>query len=182
MIQNFMVAPNEIEYERPYLEENIATTQWAYALDRIQVKPFEVDEQLDWETVQDNPLTINNIRIWDDRPLLTTYGQLQEIRTYYDFYDVDIDRYMIDGELRQVMLSGREMNYGNVSAQAQSWINAHFQYTHGYGLTMSPVNQVSQEGQPSLSLSKISLPKVQLILRSIVQRSTMVNSPMNTLL
>ena len=155
VIQNFMVAPNEIEYERPYLEENIATTQWAYALDRIEVKPFEVDEQLDWETVQDNPLTINNIRIWDDRPLLTTYGQLQEIRTYYDFYDVDIDRYMIDGELRQVMLSGREMNYGNVSAQAQSWINAHFQYTHGYGLTMSPVNQVSQEGQPSLFIKDI---------------------------
>ena len=155
VIQNFMVAPNEIEYERPYLEENISTTQWSYALDRIEVKPFEVAEDLDWKTVQDNPLTINNIRIWDDRPLLTTYGQLQEIRTYYDFYDVDIDRYMIDGELRQVMLSGRELNYGNVSAQAQSWINAHFQYTHGYGLTMSPVNQVSQEGQPSLFIKDI---------------------------
>ena len=88
-------------------------------LDQIQVKPFEVDEQLDWETVQDNPLTINNIRIWDDRPLLTTYGRLHcEIRTCYDFYDVDIDRYMIDGEeARQVMLSGREDGYGNVSAQ-----------------------------------------------------------------
>ena len=155
LIQNFMVTPNEIEYERPYLEHNIETTKWSYALDRIQVKPFEVDEELDWETVQDNPLTINNIRIWDDRPLLTTYGQLQEIRTYYDFYDVDIDRYVLDGELRQVMLSGRELNYGNVSSQAQSWINAHFQYTHGYGLTMSPVNQVSQEGQPSLFIKDI---------------------------
>lgn len=155
LIQNFMVTPNEIEYERPYLNENIQTTKWAYALDRIQVKPFEVSEELDWETVQDNPLTINNIRIWDDRPLLTTYGQLQEIRTYYDFYDVDIDRYVLDGELRQVMLSGRELNYGNVSADAQSWINAHFQYTHGYGLTMSPVNQVSEEGQPSLFIKDI---------------------------
>jgi uncharacterized protein len=155
LIQNFMVTPNEIEYERPYLEHNIETTKWAYGLDRIQVKPFEVDEELDWEAIQDNPLTINNIRIWDDRPLLTTYGQLQEIRTYYDFYDVDIDRYIIDGELRQVMLSGRELNYGNVSTQAQSWINAHFQYTHGYGLTMSPVNQVSKEGQPSLFIKDI---------------------------
>ncbi len=155
LIQNFMVAPNEIEYERPYLEQNIATTKWAYALDRIQVRPFEVSEGLDWESVQDNPLTINNIRIWDDRPLLTTYGQLQEIRTYYDFYDVDIDRYLVNGELRQVMLSGRELNYGNVSSEAQSWINAHFQYTHGYGLTMSPVNQVSQEGQPSLFIKDI---------------------------
>ncbi len=98
---------------------------------------------------------MKNVRIWDDQPLGTTYGQLQEIRLYYDFVDVDIDRYMINGELRQVMLSGRELNYGAVSATAKSWVNQHLQYTHGYGLTMSPVNVVTTEGLPDLWIQDI---------------------------
>ena len=155
LIQSYMVAPNELKYESPYLKENIQATQKAYALDRIAVEPFEATYDLTMENIQSNPLTIQNIRVWDDRPLLTTYGQLQEIRTYYDFHDVDIDRYILDGELRQVMLSARELNYDNVSVQAQSWVNEHFQYTHGYGLTMSPVNLVSKEGLPSLFIQDI---------------------------
>jgi uncharacterized membrane protein (UPF0182 family) len=102
-----------------------------------------------------NPLTVNNIRIWDDRPLLTTYAQIQEIRTYYDFKDVDVDRYMINNELRQVMLSARELNFDNFPAQGRSWVNEHFQYTHGYGLTMSPVNMVTEEGLPELFIQDI---------------------------
>jgi uncharacterized membrane protein (UPF0182 family) len=155
LIQEYMVKPNELKYEGEYLKQNIQSTQQAYALDRIQVKPFESSDNLSMNDIEANPLTVKNIRIWDDRPLLTTYGQLQEIRSYYDFYDVDIDRYMINGELRQIMLSGRELNYNNVSGQAQSWVNEHFQYTHGYGLTLSPVNQVSQEGLPNLFIKDI---------------------------
>ena len=155
IIQQYMVEPNELKYESEYMVENIRATQQAYALDRIEVKPFEASSKLSISDIEDNPLTINNIRIWDDRPLLTTYGQLQEIRSYYDFYDVDIDRYILNGELRQIMLAGRELNYNNVSGEAQSWVNEHFQYTHGYGLTMSPVNQVSQEGLPQLFIQDI---------------------------
>ena len=155
IVQDYMVEPNELEVEKPFLKQNISATRFAYALDRISVEPFEASYDLSMEDIQNNPLTINNVRVWDDRPLLTTYGQLQEIRTYYDFKDVDIDRYQINGELRQVMLSARELNYNNVSNQAKSWINEHFQYTHGYGLTMSPVNLVTEEGLPSLFIKDI---------------------------
>ena len=155
IVQDYMVKPNELEVEKPYIKQNILSTRYGYALDRISVEPFEASYDLTMTDINNNPLTINNVRVWDDRPLLTTYGQLQEIRTYYDFKDVDIDRYQINGELRQVMLSARELNYRNVSSQAKSWVNEHFQYTHGYGLTMSPVNLVTQEGLPSLFIKDI---------------------------
>ena len=106
-------------------------------------------------TLEANPQTVENIRVWDDRPLLTTLRQMQEIRLYYDFADVDVDRYTIDGQARQVMLSARELNYSNVPANAQSWFNEHMQYTHGYGLTMSPVNVVTPEGLPDLFIQDI---------------------------
>ena len=130
IVQDYMVKPNELKVETPFIKQNIQATRYAYALDRISVEPFEASYDLTMQDIQNNPLTINNVRVWDDRPLLTTYGQLQEIRTYYDFKDVDIDRYQINGELRQVMLSARELNYQNVSSQAKSWVNEHFQYTH----------------------------------------------------
>ena len=155
IVQDYMVKPNELEVEKPFIKQNIVATRYAYALDRISVEAFEASYDLTMQDIKKNPLTINNVRVWDDRPLLTTYGQLQEIRTYYDFKDVDIDRYQINGELRQVMLSARELNYRNVSSQAKSWVNEHFQYTHGYGLTMSPVNLVTDEGLPSLFIQDI---------------------------
>jgi uncharacterized protein len=155
VIQKFQVTPNELQVEREYLEYNIKATREAYALDRIEVRPFEAASDLTLSDVQANPLTVKNVRIWDDQPLGTTYGQLQEIRLYYDFVDVDIDRYLIDGELRQVMLAGRELNYAAVSATAKSWVNKHLQYTHGYGLTMSPVNVVTAEGLPDLWIQDI---------------------------
>ncbi len=155
IVQDYRVKPNELGLETEYLERNIQSTRLAYALDRIEVEPFEAAEGLDMGDIRANPLTIENVRVWDDRPLLTTYAQIQEIRLYYDFVDVDVDRYEIDGRLRQVMLAGRELNYSNVPAQARSWVNEHFQYTHGYGLTMSPVNKVTDEGLPELFIQDI---------------------------
>ncbi len=155
LVQDLVVDPNELELERPYLEHNIRSTREAYALDRIDVKDFPAASDLTLDVLRANPLTVDNIRIWDDRPLLTTYSQLQEIRLYYDFVDVDVDRYLVEGGLRQVMLSARELNYDNVPARARSWVNEHFQYTHGYGLTLSPVNVVTEEGLPELWIKDI---------------------------
>ncbi|MFT5681644.1 MAG: uncharacterized membrane protein (UPF0182 family) [Myxococcota bacterium] len=155
IVQDYFVKPSELDLEREFLSENIAATNSAYALDRIEVRPFEAEAGLTMDDVNANPLTVENVRVWDTRPLLTTYGQIQEIRTYYDFYDVDVDRYMVNGQLRQVMLSGRELNARNIPAQARSWVNEHFQYTHGYGLTMSPVNVVTDEGLPELFIKDI---------------------------
>jgi uncharacterized membrane protein (UPF0182 family) len=155
LIQSLMVEPSELEKETKYLEYNIEFSRAAYALNRISEQPFAVDRTLSMKDIDENPLTVNNIRIWDDRPLLTTYAQIQEIRTYYDFKDVDVDRYMINGELRQVMLSARELNFDNFPAQGRSWVNEHFQFTHGYGLTMSPVNMVTKEGLPELFIQDI---------------------------
>ena len=155
VIQEYNVKPNELGMESAYLERNIASTREAYALDRIEVKPFDASDALTMDAIDANPKTVENIRVWDDRPLLTTLRQLQEIRPYYDFADVDVDRYTIDGRLRQVMLSARELNYDNVPANAKSWFNEHLQYTHGYGLTMSPVNVVTPEGLPDLFIQDI---------------------------
>jgi uncharacterized membrane protein (UPF0182 family) len=155
VVQEYSVKPNELGMESPYLERNIASTRAAFALERIEVKPFDASTDLTMEDLEANPQTIENIRVWDDRPLLTTLRQMQEIRLYYDFADVDVDRYMINGESRQVMLSARELNYGNVPANAKSWFNEHMQYTHGYGLTMSPVNVVTPEGLPDLFIQDI---------------------------
>jgi len=131
LVQKFKVVPNEIVLERPYLERNIQFTRLAYRLDDIEDQEFPAQESLTREDLSRNDLTIKNIRLWDHAPLLQTYGQLQEIRTYYKFVDVDNDRYRIDGESRQVMLSPRELSYQ--ALPSKSWINEHIIYTHGYG-------------------------------------------------
>lgn len=172
-VQDWVVRPNELQLERPYLEASIAATREAYALDRIEVKPFLASSTLDAAALQANALTIENIRIWDDRPLLTTYGQLQEIRLYYDFVDVDIDRYTLDGQHRQVMLAARELNASNLPTAARSWVNEHLHYTHGYGLTMSPVNVVTAEGLPELLIR--DLPPV--LQPSLVRSGLKVDRP-----
>jgi uncharacterized membrane protein (UPF0182 family) len=155
VVQEYSVKPNELGMEEAFLYHNIDATRSAYALDRIEVRPFDASPDLTMADLEAHPETVENIRVWDDRPLLTTYRQLQEIRLYYDFVDVDVDRYTIDGVARQVMLAARELNYANVPQAAQSWFNAHFQYTHGYGLTMSPVNIVTDEGLPELFIQDI---------------------------
>ena len=154
-VQDYVVKPSELQKEADYLVRNIESTREAYDLADVEVRPFEAGEGLTLKDIESNPLTIDNVRIWDDRPLKTTYSQIQEIRLYYEFADVDIDRYTIDGQPRQVMLAARELKYANVPANAQSWVNAHFQYTHGYGVTVSPVNVVTPEGMPDLMVKDI---------------------------
>ncbi|MBI2524827.1 MAG: UPF0182 family protein [Candidatus Rokubacteria bacterium] len=155
LLQRFRVAPNELVAEGPYIQHSIRMTRQAYGIDRVEEKEFRADESLNPAALERNNLTVKNIRLWDHRPLLTTYGQLQEIRTYYKFLDVDNDRYMIGGEYRQVMLSPRELSYKHLPGQGQSWINEHLTYTHGYGLVVGPVNRISPEGLPEFFVKDI---------------------------
>ena len=147
-LQRVFVKPNEQEQEKPYILNNIAATRRAYALDRVEELELSGEAGLDAEAIVRNAGTIENVRLWDHQVLLQTYAQIQEIRTYYDFQAVDNDRYTVDGKYRQVMLSVRELN--SESLQNRSWVNEHLTYTHGYGLTVGPVNQVTTEGLPVL--------------------------------
>ncbi len=155
IVQRFEVEPNEISKESQYISYNIGMTLKAYNLDDIEIKDFQVQDNLSLEVLQQNESTINNIRLWDSRPLLSTYGQLQGLRQYYTFTDVDIDRYTIDGNYQQVMLAPREMDQNKLSGQAQTWINQVLKYTHGYGIVMNPVNRVTTEGLPSFYIKDI---------------------------
>jgi hypothetical protein len=152
-MQRLRVVPNELVAERPYIEQNIKYTRMAYGLDRITEEEFPADETLTAEDLRKNDATVKNIRLWDHRPLLVTYGQLQEIRTYYRFVDVDNDRYMVDGQLRQVMLSPRELSYRNLPSRI--WINERLTYTHGYGVVLGPVNRITPEGLPDFWIKDI---------------------------
>ncbi|HEY9736932.1 MAG TPA: UPF0182 family protein [Trichocoleus sp.] len=153
--QKFVVEPNELEKERPYITHSIQYSQRAYGLDQVQTEPFPAEDGLDAQALQANQPTLENIRLWDTEPLLSTYRQLQEIRLYYRFSDVDIDRYTLNGTYRQVMLSARELAYEQVPTEAQTWINQRLKFTHGYGLVMSPVNQVTPDGLPELFVRNI---------------------------
>ncbi|MCF7804001.1 MAG: UPF0182 family protein [Candidatus Marinimicrobia bacterium] len=153
--QQFVVEPNELDRERPYIKYNIEFTRNAYDLHDVQRKNYPVESNLNQEVLAENEPTMQNVRLWDTRPLLSTYRQLQEIRLYYTFQDVDIDRYLIDGDYRQVMLSAREFNYNQVPTRAQTWQNQRLTYTHGYGAVMSPVNIVTEEGLPDLFIKNI---------------------------
>jgi uncharacterized membrane protein (UPF0182 family) len=139
LVQRFQVSPNELTLERPYIEQNIRFTRMAYALDNIVVKPFEASQRVSAEAVLSEPETIRNVRLWDYRPLLETYNQVQALRQYYAFNDIDVDRYLINGERRQVMLSARELVPDRLNVEAQTWVNRRLVYTHGYGVAMSPV-------------------------------------------
>ncbi len=153
LIQRFVVVPNEIVLERPYLERNIKYTRLGYNLNEVEDRDFPAEENLSRDDLRRNNLTIKNIRLWDHAPLLTTYGQIQEIRTYYRFGDVDNDRYIINGEYRQVMLSARELSYR--ALPSRTWVNEHLNYTHGYGVVLGPVNRISQEGLPEFFIKDI---------------------------
>jgi len=155
LVQKVVVNPNELDMESPYISYNIENTRRAYLLDRIQEKDFLVEDDLSAEDIAKNRMTIDNIRIWDERPLKETYNQLQSIRLYYNFSGIDVDRYRFDGEYRQVTLSAREMSADQLPAQAKTWVNRHLKFTHGYGLAMNPVNQVTEEGLPSLLIKDL---------------------------
>ena len=153
LLQKFKVAPNELELEKPYIRSNIEFTRFGYDLNRIEVKPFDVAYKLDAEDISKNDATIKNIRLWDNNPLLRTYSQLQQIRTYYKFIDVDNDRYVINGEYKQVMLSPRELSYSDLPSK--SWINERLVFTHGNGLAMGPVSSITKEGLPEFIIKDI---------------------------
>jgi len=155
LFQRLYVKPNELRLEAPYLQRNISLTQEAYNLRKVTVKPFPAEQGLSFQSLQDNRATIDNIRLWDWRPLMDTYAQLQEIRTYYKFLDVDVDRYELDGSVQQVMLSARELSPALLPPNAQTWVNLHLLFTHGNGVVMSPVTRKSPEGLPIFYLKDI---------------------------
>ncbi|RMF06829.1 UPF0182 family protein, partial [Candidatus Woesearchaeota archaeon] len=148
IVQHYKVSPNELEVERPYIENAIKYTRIAYNLDNVVEKGYDVKYNLSFEELENNKETIRNIRLLDWRPLKETYKQLQEIRLYYEFLDIDVDRYDVEGNYTQVMLSAREMKVEQLEERARTWLNMHLVYTHGYGLAMSPVNKVTNDGQP----------------------------------
>ncbi len=154
-VQQFLVAPNELTKEKEYLAHNIKFTQAAYRLNGIQQEKYQATAKLTRQSLQNNQPTIHNIRLWDYRPLLSTYRQLQEIRSYYKFSDVDIDRYTLNGDYQQVMLSAREMSHEQLPIEAQNWVNKRLKYTHGYGFVMSPVNQITADGLPEFYVKDI---------------------------
>jgi len=155
VIERLRVKPDELTIEQPYLERNIAMTRRAFELDGVDVRPFAGLGKLTQTSLDQDATTIKNIRLWDPRPLIATYQQLQNIRLYYDFRDVDIDRYWIDNDYTQVMLSARELNVDLLPDNAQTWVNRHLKFTHGYGIVMSPVNTKDQEGLPILAIKNI---------------------------
>jgi uncharacterized membrane protein (UPF0182 family) len=154
-VQRFTVQPNELALERPYIEHNIRFTRYAYGLDDIQESDYSISGQLTADKLEASADIVENVRLWDWRPLRTTYEQLQEIRTYYTFADVDIDRYVLDGHLREVTLAARELDIEQLREDARTWVNQHLIYTHGYGLCLSPVAEVSAEGLPHLLVRDI---------------------------
>ncbi len=166
-VQYLLVQPNELAKERPYIERAIALTRQAFALNNIDVQSFDPQGQLTEADLQANKLTIRNIRLWDKQPLLETNRQLQQIRLYYRFPDADIDRYTIateadknkNSDRRQILIAARELDYSAVPQQAQTWVNQHLIYTHGYGFTLSPVNTVAPGGLPEYFVRDIGSDK-----------------------
>jgi uncharacterized membrane protein (UPF0182 family) len=154
-VSSFIVKPNELVREQPYIAHNIALTRQAYGLDRVSQREFPAETDVAAADPANNQATLQNIRLWDWRALQDTLRQIQEIRTYYDFPDIDIDRYEIDGTTRQVMLATRELNVDKLPESSRNWINEKLIYTHGYGITMNPVNGFTPEGLPTLLLSNM---------------------------
>jgi uncharacterized protein len=153
IVQKFSVVPNELEKETPFLQYNINATRKAYGLDLVAERDLSGKVSLSYDDITRNRDTIENIRLWDRQPLLDTFAQIQEIRTYYDFRSVDNDRYLINGKLKQTMLSPRELS--SDSLPNRTWINERFTFTHGYGLTLGPVNEATSEGLPVLLIQDI---------------------------
>jgi len=156
-VGNFIVKPNELVRERPFISYNIDLTRQAYGLDRVAQREFPAETTVEATDPANNQTTLQNIRLWDWRALQDTLRQIQEIRTYYDFPDIDIDRYEIDGAVRQVMLAARELNVEKLPESSRNWINEKLIYTHGYGITMNPVHGFTSEGLPTLILSNMPI-------------------------
>lgn len=156
LIQSFTVDPSELQLETPYIEHSIEQTRKAYALDQMETQPYSAQpaEAMTWDTIDENEETIENIRLWDPRLLIQTYRQLQEIRLYYQFYNVDVDRYHTDEGYLQMMVAARELSE-DLPEQSDTWVNRRLQYTHGYGMVMSPVAQEGSQGDPRMVIKDI---------------------------
>ncbi len=184
VVQQMIVKPNELTKETPFIKHNIKMTNEAYGLTDISVKPFLAKDSITLDDLRNNQETTNNIRLWDARPLLVTYKQNQAIRSYYTFYNVDVDRYTLDGKVQQVLLSPRELAKENLPSQ--TWVNTRLMYTHGYGMVMNPVNSVNKEGQPDLFIenippvSKVDLPITNPAIYYGEQPAQQKTSPQNT--
>ncbi len=155
-VQRISVQPNELALERPYIRQHIAATQRAFELDTIDSQPFTGEQSVSRAVFDANKPTLDNVRLWDYRPLLTTFEQQQKLRQYYQFRDVDIDRYTVGGTERQIMLSAREIDVDGLADAARTWTNERLVFTHGYGITAVPVNAVTPEGQPDYLVSGIN--------------------------
>ncbi len=155
IMQNYKVKPNERGLEAAYLKHNIDFTRVAYDINKVKRKPYPAEENLTMDLINKNRLTIDNVRLWDTRPMVDVCQQLQAIRQYYGFTDVDVDRYVIDGVYRQVMIAAREMVQANLPSAAKTWINQVLVYTHGYGVMVAPSNDVTGEGNPRFVLKDI---------------------------
>jgi uncharacterized membrane protein (UPF0182 family) len=165
VVQRFVVAPDEQVRETPFIAHNITATRAAFALDAVEERELSGEAHLGRAEIEANRATLDNVPLWNHQPLLDTFGQLQEIRTYYDFVSVDNDRYLVDGEYRQIMLSARELN--SESLPSRTWINERLTFTHGYGLALGPVNEVTPEGLPVLFIK--DLPPVSTVGLDVTQ-------------
>ncbi|ODA43055.1 UPF0182 family protein [Desulfosporosinus sp. BG] len=155
LIQSFIVIPNELAKEAPYIQNEIALTRFGYGLDKIQEQDYPGDSVLTVDSLKSNQETLNNIRLNDPRPMLQTYNQKQGIRLYYKFNDIDIDRYTINKDYRQVMLSARELSSNDLDPKAKTFVNTRFKYTHGFGVSASFANAVTSEGLPSFAIKDV---------------------------
>ncbi|NOZ79441.1 MAG: UPF0182 family protein [Acidobacteria bacterium] len=155
IVQQYVVRPNEFVKEKPYIKNNIRLTRRAYGLNKIEERHFPVVQDLTYRDIQNNAATVANIRLWDRRPLIQTYKQLQEIRLYYDFKNVDVDRYRFGKTYLQVALAARELPESQIPLRARTWVNIHLIYTHGFGVVMNPVNQVTADGMPRFIVKNI---------------------------
>ncbi len=155
LVEQFIVSPNQLAKERPYIAYNIAGTRQGFGLEQVRVEEFVPEEGLNIEVIERNRDTIDNIRLWDWRPLLQVFAQEQALRPYYTFNDVDVDRYYIDGRVRQVLLSARELDVDLLQEEAQTWVNQHLKYTHGYGVVAVPSTEIDAEGRPHFWIKDI---------------------------
>ncbi|MFW5730460.1 MAG: UPF0182 family protein [Desulfonatronovibrionaceae bacterium] len=175
LVQRFMVEPSELAREREYLEENIQYTRQAFGLKDMITRSHPAHGSLDRADIENNRGTVQNIRLWDEDPLLQSYNQIQFFRLYYDFLQVHTDRYMVDDKLRQVMLATRELSPDKLPSEAQRWVNRHLQFTHGYGVAMSPVTEVEDSGRPGFFIKdlppsgkiKVDTPEIYYGLKSL---------------
>jgi uncharacterized membrane protein (UPF0182 family) len=176
IVQQFIVAPNEVAREAPYITRNIQMTRKAFGLEQMKGKSFPAAENLSANDVVAAKDTLRNVRLWDPNIVGQSYSQLQSIRPYYEFPDVDVDRYSVNGQMRQVLVSAREMNSSLLPEQAHTWVNSHLVYTHGFGLVMSPVNEADSRGLPKFIIGDVP-PKTSSDLKSTQPRIYFGESP-----